>query len=167
MLLLLAIALSTSAAKRKECNPKKDSSCCRAPRAAWRRAGRVFVALEPRRFFSNARWVAPLRLRRAAVWKAYSIESSSSSPTDAGLAKKVARTPGHVDSPGWESRMAALQVDAQHNDSSPQGAALLARALGTWRRFSRFQGAVEACGAWARACAARLRRGSGGEAESW
>ena len=57
-------------------------------------------------------------------------ESSSSSPTDPGLlAKKVARTPGHVDSPGWESRMAALQVGAQHNDSSPQGAALLARKV--------------------------------------
>ncbi len=34
VLLLLAIALSASAAKRKECNPKKDSSCCRAPRRA-------------------------------------------------------------------------------------------------------------------------------------
>ena len=56
-------------------------------------------------------------------------ESSSSSPTDAGLAKKVARTPAGVDSPGWESRMAALQVGAQHNDSSPQGAALLARKV--------------------------------------
>ena len=61
-------------------------------------------------------------------------ESSSSSPTDAGLAKKVARTPGHVDSPGWESRMAALQVGAQHNDSSPQGAALLGGKFGGVQR---------------------------------